>query len=901
MALKLDAACAYGSVYQKHVLLAMLRDPALRSRYKCTYKKFATKAPILTQLGGRMRQLGNTCSEEGMQMGANSSGVLFCLTIHDDLVLSHEVLSKLGGMVLAGMDDIVLCGRPDVVISEFLRLKQRLSFLGIHFNAPKCSAYIAKKHRTVGFAALLTSAGIGVSEVVNGKITHSSLKDCDGVDRDGNDSNNEAAAELQTTISQEKKVANRMKKLMAKRQWGLKIFGVPVGDDAYIIKNLQEKAVSLLDEDQALVNFVKLAQNPLYCAMPWKHSFWSIAKHCLNRKTEFWLRCVRPDLVLESGIIPAADNMIAAWWARIGDLPDMQSAAYYNNEHIDDPHRFSLDPTVATITAMCRQPASYGGFGFTANKTIHNACALSGFAEVASMAIDRRTVLTDGSIVEVKGLFPSLESMFGAGSFDYDHADKMKVFFDFAKSKSKSQRKLRTLATEIENAYRKTRQLINPDTTDASKGLFSLGWELSTRKFPDGFEIPEIPQLQLQKSITEAIHQASAKHIHALVQTNINSTQGRTVKGSVSEAYLDNVRFADASDCVNAAFNSFPTKASSLSDAQFQLALAQRLGLATRHTSNAVGLWIGNEGKEEQIKDDMGWDAVSKRKNLQNGWTQPHNRIVDTLEEIAEDAGLKASQRGLRDALFGGIVNNLVLATVSKEADKEAEKGQQSSKCRRGVTPDIIIKFPPTLDGNESKVVIDVKRISPGTQSYYPADGSYRVDEKDPPVERRASKVVEEYGSSLAFVDATHCGTPVNAVGPFQGALKSAGGIIPFVVGRCGEVNTAGRAILNSVVNAAATAMFRNGRTKTLAAGKICSRRFYYRAMGITILKAQADCIIQAISLCAPTKVEAAERWDVSRSGARKFSRSGSCQAVVDPFRYAMFARPIGERTLAVW
>ena len=162
-------------------------------------------------------------------------------------------------------------------------------------------------------------------------------------------------------------------------------------------------------------------------------------------------------------------------------------------------------------------------------------------------------------------------------------------------------------------------------------------------------------------------------------------------------------------------------------------------------------------------------------------------------------------------------------------------------------------------------------------------------------------QVVEEYSSSLAFVDATHCGTPVNAVGPFQGALKSAGGIIPFVVGRCGEVNTAGRAILNSIVNAAAAAMFRNGRSKTLAAGKICSRRFYYRAMGISILKAQADCIIQAISLCAPTKEEAAERWDVSKSGARKLSRSGSCQAVVDPFRYAMFARPIGERTHAVW
>ena len=901
MALGLDAVCAYGSIFQKHVLLAVLRDPELRSRYKCTYKKFATKAPILIQLGGRMRQLGSTRSEEGMQMGANSSGVLFCRTIHDDLVLSHEVVSEFGGMVLAGMDDIVMCGPPDVVIPEFRKLKQRLSLIGVNFNASKCSAYIAKEHRTVEFAALLTSVKIGVSEVVNGKIAHSSLKDYAGMERDGNDNDDEAVADLQTTDSQKKQVAVRMAKLMAKRQWGLKIFGVPVGDDAYIVKNLQEKTDSLLDEDQALIIFVKLAQNPLYGALPWKHSFWSIAKHCLNRKTEFWLRCVRPDLVLKSGIIPAADSMIVAWWARIGDLPGMQSDAYFNSEHIDNPNWFSLDPTVATITAMCRQPASYGGFGFTANKTIHNACALSGFAEVASMAINRRTVLPDGTIVEVKGLFPSLESMFGAGSFDFDHADKMKVFFEFAKSKRKSHRKLRTLATEIGNAYRETRRLINPDTTDASKGLFSLGWELSSRKFPDNVETPEIPQLQLQKSITEAIHQASAKHIHALVQTNIISTQGRTVKGSVAEAYQDNVRFADASDCVNAAFNSFPTKSSSLSDAQFQLALAQRLGLATRHTSSAVGLWVGSDGKEEQIRDDMGWEAISKRKNLQNGWTQPHDRIASTLEEIAKDAGLKASQRGLRDALFGGIVSNFVLATVAKEADKEVEKGHQPSKCRRGVTPDIIIDFPPSLDGNESKVVIDVKRISPGTQSYYPADGSYRADKKDPPVERRASKVVEEYSSSLAFVDATHCGTPVNAVGPFQGALKSAGGIIPFVVGRCGEVNTAGRAILNSIVNAAAAAMFRNGRSKTLAAGKICSRRFYYRAMGISILKAQADCIIQAISLCAPTKEEAAERWDVSKSGARKLSRSGSCQAVVDPFRYAMFARPIGERTHAVW
>jgi hypothetical protein len=516
------------------------------------------------------------------------------------------------------------------------------------------------------------------------------------------------------------------------------------------------------------------------------------------------------------------------------------------------------------------------------------------------MAIDRQTIQSDGTIVVVKGMFPSLAAMFGTGSFDFDKESKMKFFFDLAKSKRKSQKKMRILASEITNAYCETRLRINPDTVDASMGIFSLGWKPSDQKFPEGVEKPEVPQLRLQKTITDTINQASAKHINTLVQTNINSTQGRTVKGSVAEAFLDGVRFADACDCVNTVFDCFPSPFASLSDEQFQLAFAQRIGLATRRTNGAVGMWVGSGGKEEQITDCLGWDAISKRKNLQSGWTRPHDRIVATLEEIALDAGLRAKQRGLRDVIFGGVVDNYILATVTKEADREMEKGKRNN-CRKGVTPDLIIDFPESLLGNESKIVIDVKRISPGTMSSYPADGSYRAEKIDPPVERRADRVVREYKASLEFVDATHCGTPAGAVGPFQGALSAVGGIVPFVVGRCGEINTAGRAVLNSIVNAAAAAMFRNGRSRSLAAGKICSRRYYYRAMGIAILKAQTDSIMQAISLCAPTKVEAAERWDVAKSGANKFSRSGSCQAVVDPFRYAMFARPIGERTLAVW
>ncbi len=62
--------------------------------------------------------------------------------------------------------------------------------------------------------------------------------------------------------------------------------------------------------------------------------------------------------------------------------------------------------------------------------------------------------------------------------------------------------------------------------------------------------------------------------------------------------------------------------------------------------------------------------------------------------------------------------------------------------------------------------------------------------------------------------------------------------------------------------------------------------------MGIAILKAQADSILQALSLCTPTKDEAAERWAMMASTGQRFSRAGACQAVDDTFRYSMFSRP---------
>ena len=128
---------------------------------------------------------------------------------------------------------------------------------------------------------------------------------------------------------------------------------------------MKKKTESMLEEDQALINFQALAQNPMYSMRPWRMTFWALAKHCINRKLEFWLRSVRPDLIEKTGIVDSADRTIISWVARLGDLPDMQRDDFYKNNLIDDEKSFQKDPTTAAIVAMLRMNKVNGGLGLT--------------------------------------------------------------------------------------------------------------------------------------------------------------------------------------------------------------------------------------------------------------------------------------------------------------------------------------------------------------------------------------------------------------------------------------------------------------------------------------------------------------------------------------------------------
>ena len=895
MAISLDVKSAYGSIIRKKVAQAVYDDSSLRPYYKCTYKKLASRTPVMVQHGAKMETLGNARAEEGLLMGAMASGFLFCKTVQPDLEIADEELVRVGGMCRAGADDIVLCGPVREVTEAFVALKNRLRLLGLELNMSKCVSYIDKKFRTVEVARSMVEIGIGVSSLVNGAITKLPMDEYTCKERDLDSSDDVEPGSLVLTareLTQKKKIIG---KVLGKQDWGFVVFGVPIGDDEYIVAHMKKKTESMLEEDQALINFQALAQNPMYSMRPWRMTFWALAKHCINRKLEFWLRSVRPDLIEKTGIVDSADRTIISWVARLGDLPDMQRDDFYKNNLIDDEKSFQKDPTAAAIVAMLRMNKVNGGLGLTANRTIAGAACLAGFADVANRSINRWDLNSDGTKVMIRGLFPSIEAVFGEGSFDYDEPDKLKHFFSFATSKKQSHSKLAQLAKELLSTYQGVQRQINPDTTEPMQGCYTLGWEDSKKKFPDDCPIPKVPQSHLQQTITTAVQRTAASHIFSLVQANINSNSGRAIDYNVGCALLDNKTFADQMDYVNAAFDSFPTPSSSLSDAQFQLALAQRLGLATRGTKAIEGKWIGIDDRVAQIDDQLGHIAVAKQGNLGSAWTRPHDAIVEALESIAKDAGLKAGHQDLRNKLFGNVVDSLILSKVSRDADKVGAGHQ--NRVRQGVTPDTIIEFPPGSRGVDT--VIDVKRISPGTQSYYPKDGSYRSIKEGylPPVEMRARDATKKYKQNLENIDSVYCGTMKGVVGPFQGAMYAKGGTGMFVVGRCGEINVHGRSVVNDIVNHAAYEMFRNGRVKSLNAGKSCQRRYYSRAMGIAILKAQADSILQALSLCAPTKGEAAERWAMMASTGQRFSRARACQAVDDTFRYFMFSRPTGERS----
>jgi hypothetical protein len=898
MAMSLDLKSAYGSTLRKKIAQAVYDDPALRPYYKCTYKKLAPRTPVLVQHGAKIEPLGNARAEEGLLMGTMSSGYLFCRTIQPDLESADETLGRAEGMCRAGIDDIVLCGPTEVVAEAFVKLRDKLQLLGLNFNMSKCVAYIDKKFRTVEFAQAMVELGIGSSSLVNGVVTKSPLDEYairESVGDSSDDMDTDGVLFADRTPREWALKKKKIGRVLAKQDWGFVVFGVPIGDDEFIVAKMREKTDSMLEEDQALINFQALAQNPMYSMRPWRMTFWALAKHCINRKLEFWLRSVRPDLIERTGIVDSADRTIINWVARLGDLPGMQREDFYKCNLIDDETAFHKDPTAAAIIGMLRMTKRSGGLGLTANRTIAGAACLAGFADVANLSIDRWDLNPDGTKVMIRGLFPSIEAVFGEESFDYDQPDKLKHFFGFATSKDPRHSKVARLAKELLSSYRGVQRQINPNTTEPTKGCYTLGWEDSSKKFPDDCPIPKVPISHLQQAITNSIQQASASRIVSLVQANINSNSGRAIDHNVACALMDNITFADAMDCVNAAFDSFPTPSSSLSDAQFQIALAQRLGLATRSTGAGEGKWIGTGDRVAQVGDQLGHNAVAKQGNLGSALTRPHDAIVEALESIAKDAGLKAGHHDLRNKLFGNVVDSFILSKVCRDADKVVSGGKNG--VRQGVTPDTIIEFPPGARGVDA--VIDVKRISPGTQSYYPQDGSYRSIKEGhlPPVERRARDATAKYKQNLENIDLVYCGTRKGAVGPFQGAMLAKGGTGMFVVGRSGEMNVYGRSVMNDIVNHAAYEMFRNGRVKSLNAGKSCQRRYYSRTMGIAILKAQADSILQALSLCAPTKDEAAERWAMMASTGQRFSRAGACQAVDDTFRYSMFSRPTGERS----
>lgn len=194
--LSVDMKNAFNEVKRLEGLSALWSHTPLRPLWYALYRKLSCKS-IIQIGGGDSVQLAPYRSEEGYVQGASESMLMTCLSTDASNKKVNEFLRMSGGMLIAGADDTYLLGPLDQVLRAYDMFSELLAGIGLTLNESKTRMYADQSIRNQSYFDALRAKNI-----LEGRIDV------------GDDTSPR----------------------------GLKIFGVPVGEDSFIRQVLDAKA-----------------------------------------------------------------------------------------------------------------------------------------------------------------------------------------------------------------------------------------------------------------------------------------------------------------------------------------------------------------------------------------------------------------------------------------------------------------------------------------------------------------------------------------------------------------------------------------------------------------------------------------------------------------------------------
>ena len=233
--LKLDFTNAFNSVWRGSILKECYDNKEWRHLYRFFWANLSPRSRIMAI---------HALSEEGVQQGDPSGPAGFCIALHRHAVWAHERLRAVGGMSIFDMDDGYMMGPIEPMMQIVQEFQVRLQkHVGAVLNASKCELWCSDHSIIESY----------LREHPDSQFRVGSVRQSNG-----------------------------------KEAFGVMVSGVPFGDDEYVQEKMMRKVDKVVSQIQSTTKRLRLRS----C-----QNLYALLVQCLNTKIQFWLQCMRPQLI----------------------------------------------------------------------------------------------------------------------------------------------------------------------------------------------------------------------------------------------------------------------------------------------------------------------------------------------------------------------------------------------------------------------------------------------------------------------------------------------------------------------------------------------------------------------------------------------------------------------------
>ena len=331
--LKLDFTNAFNTVWRSAVLKACLERPEWRHLYRFFWCTLSPKSRIVGI---------DATSDEGMQQGDSAGSTGFCMPLQKLAEWANNQLKAVGGRAAFDMDDGYMYGPIETVMQVVREFQCKLqNEVGAELNPSKCKLWCHREHRTHVNEFL---AQHGITDFAMGFVR------------------------LPNT---------------GRKAYGVKVSGVPFGDGDYVKHCLKVKVNEVVSQ---IKDTVKRLQH---------HScqnLYALLVQCLHSKLQFWLQCMRPE-VLD---------------AHLGRFDKVMLSAV----RVATGQKFAKDGSLPF--KRLRLPRRLGGGMIRSARDLAPAAFVGGIC----LCVPCFTRSTDAEGTVSEGFLDHMSNLYGVGSFD---------------------------------------------------------------------------------------------------------------------------------------------------------------------------------------------------------------------------------------------------------------------------------------------------------------------------------------------------------------------------------------------------------------------------------------------------------------------------------------------------